>query len=206
MSKTGGGEAMPEAILQANRLVVATGDIGVNDYVAKTSRKKRTLNHLFTFYYPYTFYEWKVTIPRFLFGDTKALIRIGVNGITGLAAQTEMWPETEAKSLRSVDCLAFNVNEQTIDEECMRALENYVYKSLRPMKPPIKVLSRMESIFLPYHVFLENTLKGKERFIVLEALTGVEAEVKKMKELEGWIVGEIRKKRESMGSNFIGQK
>ncbi|WP_144475775.1 hypothetical protein [Cytobacillus oceanisediminis] len=139
-----------------------------------------------TFYYPYVFYEWKVTVPRFLFKDGKALIRIGVNGLTNVAAQTEIWPDYETVQAETENCLPFRFTAESVDNECRRALENYVYKLMRPLKPPIYDLNRMERIYLPYHVFLEQSF-GKKTLMVTEALTGVTAEARKMKELHSWL-------------------
>jgi hypothetical protein len=141
---------------------------------------------VFTFYYPYVFYEWKVTVPRFLFKDGKALIRIGVNGLTNVAAQTEIWPDFETVQAETENCLPFRVTKESADNECRRVLENYVYKLMRPLKPPIYNLNRMERIYLPYYVFIEQS-SGKKTLMVTEALTGVTAEARKMKELYSWL-------------------
>ncbi len=149
--------------------------------------RKTEIVPLFTFYYPYTFYEWKVTVPRYLFRDMHALIRIGVNGLTGLAAQTEMWPETDLVTPENDYFLHFSITAETADQECNRALENYVHKSLRPVKPPKYVCAKRENIYLPYHVYFVKQA-SKRKFIVEEALTNVISDVEKMKGIKDWIV------------------
>lgn len=148
---------------------------------------KRQVEPLFTFFYPYVFWEWKVTVPRFVFRDGKALIRIGVNGLTNVAAQTEIWPDFEKVQIEEQHRLPFRITEKSADEECKRALENYVYKSMRPLKPPVYKLNRKEKIYLPYHVYLE-LVSDKKMLMVTEALTGVTAEARKMKEIREWLI------------------
>ncbi|MGR9047595.1 hypothetical protein ACQ4XT_02930 [Halobacillus faecis] len=172
-------------------VTVATGGIEIEEYTrlnsGKSVRRRVELEPLFTFYYPYTFYEWKVTVPRWIFSDTKALIRVGVNGLTGLAAQTEIWPDTVMKTVEKNYCLPFKASGEIVETESHRALENYLFKSLRPMIPPIRELNRKETIYLPYHLYKEKRANGKVTFQVLEALTKVKAEVKKMDEVRIWI-------------------
>lgn len=172
----------------------AKSELTLEEVINRPRKKKRFgfgsgslhADPVFTFYYPYVFYEWKVTVPRFLFKEGKALIRIGVNGLTNVAAQTEIWPDYEIVQVETENCLPFRVTEESADHECRFALENYVYKVMRPVKPPIYKLNRMQRIYLPYHVFNEQS-SGKRTLMVTEALTGVTAEARKMRELHSWL-------------------
>ncbi|GLB60258.1 hypothetical protein [Cytobacillus sp. NCCP-133] len=186
---------MTQAIKNVSSIAIqaAKGGLTLEDIIKKPG--KRTLfsssagqraDPVFTFYYPYMFYEWKVTVPRFMFRDGKALIRIGVNGLTNVAAQTDIWPDGESVQAEPENCLPIRVAKESADDECRRALENYVFKSMRPVKLPIYHLNRKERIYLPYHVFYECS-RGKQTLMVTEALTGVTAEARKMKELYSWL-------------------
>lgn len=178
----------PSVVIQASK-----SELTLEQIINKPRKRKlfgstssQRADPVFTFYYPYMFYEWKVTVPRFVFRDGKALIRIGVNGLTNVAAQTDIWPECETVEAEPKSCLPFRVTEESANDECKLALENYVFKFMRPLKPPIYQLSRKEMIYLPYHVFYENST-GKKTLMVTEALTGVTAEARKMKELNSWL-------------------
>jgi hypothetical protein len=176
-------------------ILAAKSQLTTEDIVNKQKSRKHILNFtlnkqqvkpLFTFYYPYVFSEWKVTVPRYLFRDVKALVRVGVNGLTGVAAQTELWPEYKTVQVKDQYCVPFRMVEENSDYECSRALENFVYKSMRPLKPPIYKLNRKENIFLPYHAYYE-TSSGKKRLMVTEAITNVTDEARKMKTISEWL-------------------
>ncbi|MBT2687428.1 hypothetical protein J7I93_04445 [Bacillus sp. ISL-47] len=186
---------MTQAIINVPSIAIQAAKSGLTLDEIITKPRKRSLfgssasqraDPVFTFYYPYMFYEWKVTVPRFVFRDGKALIRIGVNGLTNVAAQTDIWPDCETVQAEPQNCLTFRVTDESADDECRLALENYVLKFMRPLKPPIYQLSRKERIYLPYHVFKEES-SGKKTLMVTEALTGVTAEARKMKELNSWL-------------------
>ncbi|WP_026585450.1 hypothetical protein [Bacillus sp. J33] len=171
----------------------AEAELTLEEIINKPRKRKRfgssasqRADPVFTFYYPYFFYEWKVTVPRFVFRDGKALIRFGVNGLTNVAAQTDIWPDCKMVQAEPLNCLPVRITEASADDECKLALENYVYKLMRPLKPPIYQLNRRERIYLPYHVFYECS-PGQKTLMVTEALTGVTAEARKMKELHSWL-------------------
>jgi hypothetical protein len=177
---------------KTKNILAATGNLSVEEYIRKNKsssilKKRAELQYLFTFYYPYTFYEWKVTVPRYMFKDARSLIRVGVNGITGVAAQTELWPEAQFVDVDTEFLLKVNITTELADKGCRRSLENFVYKAMRPMKPPIYELNRNATIWLPYFVFVEKKGNGNEHHLVLEALTSTSVEVKKMHEVKGWL-------------------
>lgn len=187
---------------QTSIINVVTQGLSVEEYTAELSQqetwverftqKDKRVHHLFTFYYPYYFSEWKVTVPRYLFREGKALIRIGVNGLTGLAAQTELWPEYSMQEAENKKIIRFKVSKAEIDVECKRSLENYVYKAMRPLKPPKYELNREEMLYLPYYVFLIEESTSKKAYVI-EALTGTKAPVNKLREIKGWLAQEIKK-------------
>jgi hypothetical protein len=170
-----------------SKVLVANSTISIMKFLHKQSPKDESRkDFLFTFYYPYYFYEYKVTVPRYLFRDVKALIRIGVNGINGIAAQTEIWPEAESSYVEKSYQLKHKFSFTEADDECQRALERYVYKTTRPLKPPIYQLNKKEIVYIPYHVILEEK-NGKENILILEALTGVLSNASKMPGIKEWI-------------------
>ncbi|MDQ0338137.1 hypothetical protein J2S00_000920 [Caldalkalibacillus uzonensis] len=165
-------------------------------------RSDPQIKYVFTFYYPYFFSEWKVIVPRYIFKDAKALIRVGVNGRTALAAQTEIWPENKRQQIDPAFVLPVKVTAEEVNEEQRRCLKNVVYRAMRPLQAPRYELSREQVVYLPYYVFLANS-KFKSKIVVLEALTGTDGEVNTIPGLDpGW----LEKKMEEFNVNLNGER
>lgn len=172
---------------------------GNSNWMELFTRKNKEVTCLFTCYYPYYFSEWKVRVPRYLFREGKALIRIGVNGLTGVASQTELWPKNKEVEVEDSNLLPFKVLKKEADEGYKGSLETFVYKTMRPLQPPKYELTREAAVYLPYYVFLVKSTKNYKIFVV-ESLSGVKAPLNKIPEIKNCAVF---KQKNSLINNLL---
>ncbi|MBO8172262.1 MAG: hypothetical protein H0Z33_10260 [Bacillaceae bacterium] len=195
LNKTYSGESTELVDLMACNLTLVEGKKRVLSKIKRFpfSIADRDVLPLFSFYYPYYFSEWKVTVPRYVFRDGKALYRVGVNGVTGSASLSDIWPDTQSETVDASRLIRPLAGEKTEEEEARRTLENIVFRTMRPLKPPFYELVRRSLIYMPYHVYAERKYGNIKRLWVMEPFTGVVTLTSRMKEIRSWIEEEAEK-------------
>lgn len=130
-----------------------------------------------TFYYPYYFQSWRVTVPKSLGRTLRARLLTGVNALT-----LSVGPASEFPDFAGGEVPAGTVLEPRAPaEEATRLGLEYV-KSLaggryRPARPPTIEQETCELLYVPYYVYLQQGA-SPPRAVLVEGLTGSRGRVR----------------------------
>lgn len=124
-----------------------------------------------TFYHPYYFQSWKVTVPKTLGRILRVRLCTGVNAVTlsvGPASGLPGYAESEVSAATMIESRAATDEAARLALEYMKTL---VGRRYRPARPPTIEREACELLYVPYYAYTgEGTLPGKE--VLVEGLTG----------------------------------
>ncbi len=138
--------------------------------------------HTLTYYYPYYFQSWRVTVPKTLGRRAKVRIVTGVNGLSRSTGPAVDWPSEEEVDLGEEEIIRPRTSEAEAAELMQEYLDKYVARRYRPTRPPEVETERFTLIYVPYYVYAREGQPIRKAALV-EGLTGTVGKVKEVPEI-----------------------
>lgn len=146
------------------------------------SRGRKNSSLLMTYYYPYYFQSWRVTIPKTLGRTAKIRIVTGVNGLSRSTGPAVDWPPEEEAELGKEEVIRPRTSEAEAAELMQEYLDKFVARRYRPVRPPEVESERLALIYVPYYVYAREGQPIRKAALV-EGLTGTVGKVKDVPEV-----------------------
>lgn len=124
-----------------------------------------------TFYHPYYFQSWKVTVPKTLGRILRVRLCTGVNAVTlsvGPASGLPGYAESEISAATVIEPRAATDEAARLGLEYMKTL---VGRRYRPAKPPTIEREACELLYVPYYAYSGGDT-SLARAVLVEGLTG----------------------------------
>lgn len=130
-----------------------------------------------TYYYPYYFQSWKVTIPKTVGRTLRVRLTTGVNGMNRSVSPATDWPVEKAVTVAVEEVLPPRTSDSEAEQLSQEYIQRFVTRRYRPAKPPTIEREKFETFYVPYYVYArEGQMLHKAALI--EGFTGARGRVK----------------------------
>ena len=132
---------------------------------------------ILTYYYPYYFQSWKVTIPKPMGKTMRVRLTTGVNGMNRSVSPASEWPVGKEITVEVEEVIPPRTSEAEAEQLSQEYVQKFVTRRYRPSKPPTIEREKFETFHVPYYVYAkEGQLLHKAALI--EGFTGARGRVK----------------------------
>lgn len=124
-----------------------------------------------TYYYPYYFKSWKVTIPKTLGRSMRMRLFTGVDGTNRSVGPATEWPVGREMAVKAGEVIPSQASEAEAEQLSYEYVKELVARRYRPSKPPTIEGEELETFYVPYYVYAkENQPLHKAELV--EGFTG----------------------------------
>jgi len=130
-----------------------------------------------TYYYPYYFQSWKVTIPKTLGRTMKIRLLTGVDGTSRSVGPATDWPVGREMVVKAEEVIPSRTSEAEVEQVSYEYIREHVARRYRPSKPPTIEKEEFETFYVPYYVYAKENQPLYEAGVV-EGFTGSRGRVR----------------------------
>lgn len=124
-----------------------------------------------TFYHPYYFQSWKVTVPKTLGRTLRAKLFTGVNAVTLSVGPATEFPRYAESYVAAETVLGTRAAADEAARLGLEYIKTLIGQRYRPARPPTVEQEACELLYVPYYAYAgESTPPGKA--VLIEGLTG----------------------------------
>lgn len=130
-----------------------------------------------TYYYPYYFQSWKVTIPKTMGRTLRVRLTTGVNGMNRSVSPATEWPVGKEMTVGAEEVISPRTPEAEAERLSQEYVKKFTTRRYRPSKPPTIEREKFETFYVPYYVYARES-QPLHKAALIEGYTGARGRVK----------------------------
>ena len=130
-----------------------------------------------TYYYPYYFQSWKVTIPKTMGRTLRVRLTTGVNGMNRSVSPATEWPVGKEITVGAEEVILPRTPEAEAERLSREYAQQFVTRRYRPSKPATIEREKFETYYVPYYVYTREN-QPLHKAALIEGFTGARGRVK----------------------------